>query len=268
MKLQLVSPGTGITWVKLGMQTFFKQPLALSGLLFMYFAGASALTLIPVIGLALALALVPTATLGLMVAAKEASTGKFPMPTVFLAAFRVGREQMRNMLVLGVLYAGACMVVMLLTPLLVAVPEVAKGAVNPSQEMVMNPAFQKYLLVGVLLQLPVALLFWHAPALVHWHGVSPLKSLFFSIVACLRNGVAMVVYGLGWFAVLFACVSVIALAAVVTGSPQLAALLLMPVAILFAAMVTTSFYFSCRDSFFEPQKPDTVGDTHDSAHPG
>lgn len=262
MKLNIVPASTGITWVKLGMQTFFKQPLALSGLLFMYFAGASALTLIPVVGLVLALALVPTATLGLMVAAKEASTGTFPMPTVFLSAFRVGRQQMRNMLVLGALYAGACMLVMLLTPLLVAVPEVAKGAVNPSQELVMNPAFQKYMLVGALLQLPVSLIFWHAPALVHWHGISPFKSLFFSIVACLRNGAAMVVYALGWFVVLFACVSVLTLAAVVTGSPQLAALMLMPVAVLFAAMVTTSFFFTFRDSFFEPKTFDSpLGDT-------
>ena len=48
---------------------------------------------------------------------------------------------------------------------------------------------------------PLILLFWHAPALVHWHGVSPVKSLFFSAVACFRNFGALLVYGLAWLAV-------------------------------------------------------------------
>ena len=38
MKLNIVSARTGIQWVKLGVQTFFKQPLALAGLFFMYMA--------------------------------------------------------------------------------------------------------------------------------------------------------------------------------------------------------------------------------------
>jgi len=36
MKLNIVPARTGITWVKLGIQTFFKQPLALAGLFFLW----------------------------------------------------------------------------------------------------------------------------------------------------------------------------------------------------------------------------------------
>ena len=57
MKLQLVPARTGIVWVKLGIQTFFRQPLALSGLFFMFLAVMSLAGMVPVIGLALALAL-------------------------------------------------------------------------------------------------------------------------------------------------------------------------------------------------------------------
>jgi hypothetical protein len=46
------------------------------------------------------------------------------------------------------------------------------------------PQFQLTMLVTMALYLPISLLFWHAPALVHWHGISPVKSLFFSLVAC------------------------------------------------------------------------------------
>ena len=58
-----------------------------------------------------ALALLPAATLGLMAAAREASEGRFPMPTVLASAFRAGRERLTAMLQLG---AGWLMAEMLL----------------------------------------------------------------------------------------------------------------------------------------------------------
>ena len=63
-----------------------------------------------------------------------------------------------------------------------------------------------------MLHTPLFLMFWHAPALVHWHGVSPVKSLFFSLVACLKNFGAYLVYGLGWLAVFLGIGTVFALA--------------------------------------------------------
>ena len=47
MKLNIVPARTGIEWVKLGIQTFFKQPLALAGLFFLFMAIMSIATLIP-----------------------------------------------------------------------------------------------------------------------------------------------------------------------------------------------------------------------------
>ena len=94
-----------------------RQPIALSGLFFMFLAVMTLAGMVPVIGLALALALLPACSLGLMAASKEAMTGKFPMPTVFVSAFRAGREQLRAMLFLGLLYGAAFWVVMGITAL-------------------------------------------------------------------------------------------------------------------------------------------------------
>jgi hypothetical protein len=115
MKLNVVPASTGLTWVKLGITTFFKQPLALGGLFFMFMAVVSVASIVPVIGSVLALALLPAATLGLMVATLEAQNGKFPMPSVLATAFRAGRERMRAMLVLGALYAAGFLLVMAIT---------------------------------------------------------------------------------------------------------------------------------------------------------
>ena len=92
MKLNIVPARTGVTWVKLGIATFFKQPLALGGLFFMFMAVVSVASIIPVIGSVLALAVLPAATLGLMVATLQAKNGKFPMPSVLATAFRAGRH--------------------------------------------------------------------------------------------------------------------------------------------------------------------------------
>ncbi len=258
MKLNIVPARTGIQWVKLGIQTFFKQPLALAGLFFLYTAVATILSQIPMLGLVLALAIVPAATLGLMAATQEAVKGRFPMPTVLISAFRAGKQRLRAMLVLGLLYATACVLVMALVPLLVDMPATATQA---TPESMMTPQFQMAILVGTALYLPVSVMFWHAPALVHWHGVSPVKSLFFSTVACLRNGRAMLVYGLAWTAVIFASTMLIGLVALLTGNPQLAATALMPLGLLITAMFSTSLFFTFRDSFVdtsidvEPQPP-------------
>jgi hypothetical protein len=246
MKLNIVPARTGIQWVKLGIKTFGKQPLALTGLFFMYTAAFSILLLVPVVGFVLALGIVPAATLGLMAATKEAEKGRFPMPTVLISAFRAGKQQLRAMLVLGLLYAAACTIVMTLLPLLVDVPQ---QQTPTSAEAMLTPQFQMAMLVGTLLYLPVSLMFWHAPALVHWHGVSPVKSLFFSTVACLRNARAFLMYGLAWVGVVLVAALVITLIATMTSNPQVAAAALMPLGLLITAMFSTSLYFTFRDSF-------------------
>ena len=65
MKLNIVPARTGLLWVRLGLRTFWAQPLALAGLFFLFMTVMSVASLIPFVGNALALALLPAATLGL-----------------------------------------------------------------------------------------------------------------------------------------------------------------------------------------------------------
>ena len=80
MKLHIVPAKQGLAWVKQGIRTFWRQPLAFTGLFFLFMAWVSVLSMMPVIGAAVALVILPAATLGLMVATEQAATGKFPMP--------------------------------------------------------------------------------------------------------------------------------------------------------------------------------------------
>jgi MFS family permease len=178
-----------------------------------------------------------------MAATAEAASGRFPMPTVLVSAFRAGRQRARAMLVLGALYTGGSLIATLLGSLLAGSP--APVAAADSQ----TPAIDGRTLLIMLLHSPLVVLFWHAPALVHWHGVTPVKSLFFSAVACLRNVGAMLLYGLSWLAVFLVVGFVMSTLGVLLGGSAVARSIMMPTVLLLVAMFTTSLYFTFRDSF-------------------
>jgi hypothetical protein len=254
MKLNVVPAKQGLVWVKLGIKTFWRQPLAFTGLFFLFMAWVSLLSMVPVLGAFMALLILPAATLGLMVGTEQATAGKFPMPTVLLIAFRAGQQRMKAMLVLGGLYALSFLAVMALTTLVdggnFAKVYLANAPLTP--EVVEAADFQMAIWLSTLLYIPMSMMFWHAPALVHWYGIPPVKSMFFSAVACWRNLGAFAVYLLAWAGVFVACAAIILTIISALGGSELTAAVLMPGALLMSAMFFTSVYFSVKDCFELP----------------
>lgn len=251
MKLNIVPARTGWLWVRLGLRTFRRQPLALAGLFFMYITTISLTSLVPLVGNVLALALLPAATLGLMAATREAEQGNFPMPSILLSAFRAGRHRARAMALLGLLYAIAFLLVLAATALLdggaFARFYLMGGAIT--REVVESASFQQAVWLAMLLYLPLSVLFWHAPALVHWHEIPPVKSLFFSAVACVRNFGAMTIFALGWMAIFTVVGILLTLVTILLGQPGMIGTLMLPTLLLLAAIFFTSIWFSFRDCF-------------------
>jgi hypothetical protein len=112
------------------------------------------------------------------------------------------------------------------------------------RETLMGPG----LLAVALLYVPMLAAFWHAPPLVHWHGVTPVKALFFSWLACWRNKGAMLVFGLGWLGIFLLAGLLTSLVAGLLG-PQALAIVTYPMVLLLAGMFHASLYFTFRDSF-------------------
>ena len=255
MKLQIVPAKQGLVWVKQGIRTFWRQPLAFTGLFFLFMAWVSVLSMVPFIGAALALLVLPAATLGLMVATEQAASGKFPMPTVMLVAFRAGQQRLKAMMVLGGLYALSFLAVMAISALVdgggFAKVYLANAPITP--EVVNDTDFQTAMWLTTIMYVPLSMLFWHAPALVHWHGVPPVKSLFCSAIACWRNLGAFALYLLAWAGVFVAGAMLILLISSALGGNDLSAAVLMPGALLMAAMFFTSVYFSVKDCFELPE---------------
>ena len=272
MKLNIVPARTGIAWVKLGVRAFWRQPMALAALFFMTMAAMSLASMVPLVGPAIALTLLPSATLAMMVAAAEATQGRFPTPAVLLVAFRTGRQRLRDMLQLGALYAVGFLGIMGLSALIDGgqFAQVYLGGAPLTKEVAENASFQSAMWLSMVLYLPLSLLFWHAPGLVHWHGVPPVKALFFSIVACIRNFGAFVVYGLGWLGVFIlgglvaALLTTLLTVAGLGGSA--AGGIMVGGAMMMAAMFFTSVVFTFRDCF-EPPFSSTQSTPNDAAPP-
>ena len=251
MKLNVVPAKNGSLWVRQGIRAFWKQPLALSGLFFMFMASMSLLSPVPVLGAFLALMLLPAASLGLMAAAREVDLGKFPMPLILVAGFRTGQDGKRNMVVLGLIY-GLCFVGVMGLSTLVDGGDFAKlYLVGGSLEMdtLMKPEFQNAMWLSLMLYLPLSLVFWHAPALTHWHAVPVTKSLFFSTVACLSNWRAFLVFGVMWTAIFLGTTLVITLIGGLIGDGDFAAMALLPAILMLASMFFCSTFYSFKDCF-------------------
>lgn len=263
MKLRIVPARTGLDWVKGGILVFRRQPLAMAALFFLSMTAISVVSLFPLIGPALALVLLPSVTLAMMVASAEAMQGRFPTPDVLLVAFRTGRHSLRHMLQLGALYAAGFLLVIGLSALIDGgqFALVYLGQAELTEEVVQSASFQGAMWLSMALYLPLSLLFWHAPGLVHWHGVPPVKSLFFSIVACVRNLGAFTMYGLGWMGV-FAIGGLVTslLAGLLGGSLGALSGIMVGLAMVMATMLFGSIVFTFRDCFEPPgrsaERPD------------
>lgn len=250
MQLQSVPPRRGLQWALQGMRTFWRQPLAMSGLFFLFMALVSLVSMVPLIGGALALVLIPALTTGLMVATLTASQGRFPMPSTLWSALKTGPRR-KAMLQLGALYAAGFLLLMAASMLIdggqFARVYLAGEPIRP--ELVQTDSFQSALWVSMVLYVPLSMLFWHAPALVFWQNVDPVKSLFFSWMGCWRNKGAFMVYVAAWAVAFGLVVTVAMVAAVLLGDPQMTLAIMMPLALLVAAMFFTSMLFTIRDCF-------------------
>ena len=276
MKLHIVPARAGLEWTRLGIRVFWRQPMALAALFFLCMAAMSLATALPLVGPAVALALLPSATLAMMVAAAEAAQDRMPTPKLLLVAFRTGRERLHAMLTLGALYAGGFLLIMGLSALIDGgqFAQVYLGGAPLTREIAASGDFQAAMWVSLLLYVPLSLLFWHAPGLVHWHGVSPVKALFFSIVACVRNLGAFTVYGLAWTGVFVGAAMAISLAvALLSGlglGAGIAGAMMVATAMMLASMFFTSVVFTFRDSFEPPasrasrQRPADAADVIDA----
>ena len=149
----------------------------------------------------------------------------------------------KRLLVLGLAYLFSCLAggVLATLPFLDNLTAALEGA-EQIDDLALLRAMQAPMLTFGVFYILISMLFWHAPALIGWHGVPMKRALFYSMVACWRNKWAFLLYGISWAAIFFAVQMAGTLLVVLGISASAMQLLMTPVNIAVAAVLYASFY--------------------------
>lgn len=257
MKLQIVAAKNGGLWAVQGVRTFFKQPLGLMGLLCLFMLAGFLVSQFFPSGVVMGFFLAPFTSLAMTIASARVLQGGLPMLDIVLEIFRSSKVQLRSLAVLGVLYTLGMLLIILPTiwlggdaweRLLVDVQQFQANGKTPPPHI--DPVLWRTLFVSIALQVLWSVVFWHAPALVHWHHIKPVKSLFFSIVAFWKNWRAYVLYGIVMSAFVLGTLSLYMLLLGLFGNAVV--FLYYPVVLAISTVLGVSAYFSYRDCFTVP----------------
>jgi hypothetical protein len=261
----------GTWWLLEGFRLFRRNPPLITALTLIYLLLVQGLiALLPGIGPILLPLALPTLTLIVANGCRLVDEGKSPSKAGLLYGI-AGNG--RAMLRLGILQLAGAVLLMLVNLALsggdgtdplaglgepvapLATPgmgEAGEAGEAPAADPAQEAAVLGALLRLMLLSLPLILAFWFAPFLTGWERVTPLKAVFFSIVASWRNWRALGMFGLG----------AVVVAGIVPGfilivTSQIAGLALsvafvalrMVLIFLIAPVLTASIYVGYRDIF-------------------
>jgi uncharacterized membrane protein len=220
VQVRSVAPARGWAWIAGGFALFLKSPLQWILLLLCLFAAKKVLGAVPV-GLlsalfsVLAMLVMPVIMAGLMDGCRALEQGQ-PLKVGHLA--QGFRRNAAHLVTIGGIYLVGNLVVLMIILALggEAMTAMAKtlatsSTITPQIREQMQEAMatvRQALLVGAALSLPLLMAVCFAPLLAYFDDMKPLAALKLSLVACLKNMLPMLVYGLVLLAALVVLVPI------------------------------------------------------------
>ena len=249
MSTRVVSFAGGVRWLAEGWRLFRVAPALWLLLAFAYWMVLLTLSRLPIVGFAMWL-LHPALSLGFLALSRSCERRGRLEVGLLLEGFRV---RPAAQFTLGLVYVG------LLALVIGAMTLLADESVAPTVlgGRKTDAALQANELVSLLftasvLYLPVLMLFWFAPALTAWHGMSPGQALFYSFFAAFLNWRAFLGYGLVTILITVVIPSLVlgGLLVATAGKAKIDILaLVFALFIFFQPTLFASFYASYRDVF-------------------
>lgn len=242
MQAAILPVNAGWFWIYQGYRICRRQPLAM---FFWSMTLGMLITLsylVPLFGQMALIIATPSLTFMTLSACRRIDSGQPMQLGMWSQPLREGSTSKR-LFVLGLAYLACCIAGGLAATLpfidsLTAAIE-AQGQID---EAALLQAMRGPMLTFGMLYLVISMLFWHAPALIGWHGVPMGQALFFSMVACWRNKWAFLLYGITWAAIFFGIQMAGTLLTVLGLPAALLQMLMIPVNIAVAAVLYASFY--------------------------
>ncbi|MEY4592904.1 MAG: hypothetical protein RIR18_1799 [Pseudomonadota bacterium] len=245
----------GWRWLSEAYAIYRKAPSRLGLVVMGYWLCVLLLNAIPVVGPVLTSILIPALSVGVMNACRQIDLGKPVEPIMLFSALnQESKANRKTLFFLGGTYLLTTFGVLSISVMVDGgqLLSLMTGQIPINDETLAHADISFAALTVLTLLLPVLMAYWYAPILAGWYGLPVLKSLFFSFIACLRNGPAFLAYGVSLFlfGVLLPVTVLSMLSAVIPeASGLLAAMVIVPMVMVFAPTVMASFYVSYRDVF-------------------
>jgi hypothetical protein len=246
MKSRIVSVVGGARWLAEGWRLFRVAPANWFALVFVYWMGMTALSVVPWVGVLAAMLLIPGLSVGFMAASRSCERGKAPALGLLFDAFRTGPAAQ---LVLGVAYVLSLAFVLWATGLADggALARWMLYGTRPPEEMLHSDEFLAAMAIAAGLYVPVLMLFWFGPVLASWHAMAAGQALFYSFFACLLNWRAFLGYGVAAALLSLGIPFLVLSALLLAGDGQLrgaAVVLVFPLLVILLPILFASFYAS------------------------
>lgn len=253
--LKQVPPSHGTRWLKDGLSLMLRRPLSFMALFVVFLLAAIVVSVVPLLGQLLQMAMLPLLSLGFMVAGQSALLQGPVRPGAFIEPLRGSARRRRNLLLLCLLYG------VLATLILVVMNLISGGAMYqlmtvgnrlPPAELsalVERSHLFTAAITGTVLGTLLAVPYWHAPALVHWADQGVGQALFSSTLAVWRSKGAFTVYGLAWIALVTGCGLVGGVVLGLLGASQFAGLMALAAGLFFSTLFYVSLVFTFNDCF-------------------
>ena len=242
MQAAILPINAGWFWIDQGYRICRRQPLAM----FFWSMTLSMLIslsyLVPLFGQMALIIATPSLTFMTLAACRRIDSGQPMQLGMWTRPLRDARVRKR-LFVLGLAYLASCFAGGLLAtlPFLDTLTAAIEGQGQIDEYALLQAMRAPMITFGVLYVL-ISMLFWHAPALIGWHGVPLGQALFFSMVACWRNKWAFLLYGITWAAIF---IGIQLLASLLVGlglSATFLQFLMLPVNVAITAVLYASFY--------------------------
>lgn len=248
MEIQKVNLSHGWLWINHGYRLIMRAPLHALTLAMLAALGMYLTLLIPVVGVLLAILLLPILLAGYMRVCRALEFHQKVAPTYLFEGFEKRTPQLitlGGLLMLGMIFI-SIVITVVGGPALTSILESYQATQDPNTLMASmlatGSSVALSLLLGLALLFVLMLALQFAPMLVFFDGMAPLAALKTSLAGSLRNIIPFTVYSL--ILQLFATVASII-------PFDLGWILLLPLGL-------TSMYVSYRDIFASQEKADTA----------
>ena len=194
-----VPAGNAWAWIVSGFNLFKANPVMWIVILLIYLAIIIPISFIPVIGSVVTTLLAPVFAAGMMWGCKALVLKQDLEINHLFEGFKKNTAQL---IAVGGVYMLSLLVIMVMVVLTLdkdTLELIMKGQeVSPAQAN----AMMLPILIAMLFILPILMAYWYAPVLIGLHNLTVLEAMKLSFIACLKNMLPFLLYGLIFMVIL------------------------------------------------------------------